>query len=333
MMGRASQMAIAASRLAVKDAKLKLDGKINEATSVCVGTTVGELRLLEKFHDAQEEKVLQVNNNMIPAFPSSSLSSHVAVELKACGHVSVFATACASGNYAIGHAFDLIKFGHAEYGLAGGTDAFSRVIFTGFGRLFAMAPEKCQPFDKNRKGMMTGEGAGMLLLESLESAKKRKATIYAEILGYGLSCDARHMTAASSDGISMAIAQAIEYSKIHIDEVDYISAHGTGTKENDVAECLAIQKVFGKRIKNVPASSIKSMLGHTMGAASAIETITCCLAVKKGTIPPTMNFKERDPECDIDCVPNKARKRKVKVALNNSQAFGGNNACVVVRKV
>ena len=220
----------------------------------------------------------------------------------------------------------------ADVMIAGGVDAFSKIAFTGFNRLLAMAPEKCQPFDKNRKGMMLGEGSGMMVLETLESAIKRKAFVYAEVLGYGLSCDAADMTASHWDVIKKATQKALRNSDVRADQVDYISAHGTGTIENDRVECRAIEAVFGKRSKEIPISSIKSMLGHTLGAAAAIEAIACCLAIKEQKLPPTVNFETRDPECDIDCVPNKARKHKVKVALNNSQAFGGNNASVVFRR-
>ncbi len=246
--------------------------------------------------------------------------------------VLAFSTACAAGNYAIGQAFDLIKAGKADYVLAGGADSISRIVFTGFSRLFAMAPEKCQPFDKNRKGLLQGEGAAILFLETLESAQKRNVNIYAEILGYGLSCDGYHMTTPSVEGVSKAMKKAIFNSKVKLSEVDYISAHGTGTRENDKAECHAINKVFGERTKQIPVSSIKSILGHTMGAASAFETIACCLVIKNNQIPPTINFYTNDEECDIDCVPNDSREKEVGVVLNNSQAFGGNNACLVLKR-
>jgi 3-oxoacyl-[acyl-carrier-protein] synthase II len=195
-----------------------------------------------------------------------------------------------------------------------------------------VAPEKCQPFDKNRRGMMVAEGAGILIIESLEHAVGRNARIYAEISGYGLSCDAQHMTLPSVEGVSRCMIQALRETGTGIDEVDYISAHGTGTPANDKTECAAIHEVFGPRARHVPVSSIKSMLGHTMGAASALEAIACALTVKNNVIPPTINYETPDPECDIDCVPNQARKQKVNVALNNSYAFGGNNASLVLRK-
>ncbi|MEK6528687.1 MAG: beta-ketoacyl-[acyl-carrier-protein] synthase family protein, partial [Nitrospirota bacterium] len=250
-------------------------------------------------------------------------------------------TACAAGNYAIGYGADLIRAGDIDYAVAGGADSFSKFAFSGFHRLYAMASEKCQPFDKNRKGMIVGEGAGILLLESLDSALKRKADIYAEILGYGISCDAFHITTPHMAGIEKAILKALKDAGVEKEEVDYICSHGTGTPNNDKAECSAIKNVFSasadslgrkEQYKTIPVSSIKSMLGHPMGAASAIEAIACCLAVKEDIIPPTINFETADPECDIDCVPNKARRKRVKVALNNGFAFGGNNSCLVVKK-
>lgn len=332
-LGRASQMAIAASKLALRDAHVKLTSNVLKNTAVCIGTTLGELRELESFHNIPKKKRKNSIDNFIRTFPSNSLTINVAAELKLHGYNLVFATACAAGNYAIGRAYDLIQNGCIESAMAGGADSFSRVVFTGFVRLHSVAKEKCQPFDKNRKGMIPGEGAGVVFLESLDSAKKRGVPIYAEILGYGLSCDAYDMTDPSVKGITKAVYKSLEVSKTNINEIDYISAHGTGTKENDRSECLAVNKIFGKRVKKVPMSSIKSMLGHTMGAASAFETIACCLAIKYGQIPPTINFKEKDPECAIDCVPNKSVQKQVKVVLNNSQAFGGNNSCMVLKRI
>jgi len=332
-MGRASQMAIAASKLALKDATIQPTSLREMTTAVSIGTTTGEIQLLENFNDNCfiPQKQL-MSNQLVSVFPSSSLSSIIAAEFKLKGWNTVFATACASGNYAIGQAVDLIRSGKVEFAFAGGVDAFSRIIFTGFNRLFAVAPEQCQPFDRNRKGMIPAEGAGILLLETLESAQRRRAHIYAEVLGYGLSCDAAHMTISDSKGITKAIERALISSQINIDEVDYISAHGTGTQENDAAECVAINRVFGNLSQKIPVSSIKSALGHTMGAAAAFGAITCCLTIENHEIPPTINFNEKDEKCNVDCVPNMFRKHMVNVALNNSQAFGGNNACVTFRK-
>ncbi len=330
--GRASQMAIAASKLALKDCGIKIPINKKEKTAVFIGTTTGEIGLFENYNDKKIAN-RHFDDIYISSFPANALSSNIAIELKIKRQNEVFGNACAAGNYALGRAFDLIRTGRVDYALAGGADGFSRIVFTGFGRLFAMAPKKCQPFDLNRKGMMVGEGAGILFVESLDSAKKRKSKVYAEILGYGLSCDAHHMTAAQSDTVAMAVKKALKASGLSCEAVDYISAHGTGTKENDAAECRAFETVFNSQLKKIPVSSIKSMLGHTMGAASALEAIACCLAIKDGKIPPTINLEKQDSECKIDCVANKARKHRVNVALNNSQAFGGNNACLVLRKL
>lgn len=331
IMGHASQLAISASKLALRDGKLPDKDLDNYRIGVVLGTTMGESRVIENIIENNVRlNEMDAQAMLALAYPANALSINTANELKLSGDNLVFSNACSAGNYAISRAFALIRLGRVDYMLAGGADALSRVAFTGFGRLFAMAPEKCQPFDKNRQGMMTGEGAAIVLLESLESAIKRGAKIYTEILGYGFSCNTQDLTLPSVEGIIKAVRHALINSHLKEDEVDYINAHGTGTLENDVAECRAIKTVFGKRCSRIPVSSIKSMLGHTMGAAAAFETIACCLAIDKGRIPPTINFEEKDPNCDIDCVPNKSRAHSIQIALNNSQAFGGSNACLAL---
>lgn len=333
-LGKASQMAIAACQLALKDANINLRNLSKYKMGLTVGTTLGESQVIEQI----------VKGNIYPAklnakrkraliYPANIISSHIAQEFRLTGHNILFANACAAGNYAVGYAFDLIKTGQLDYALAGGVDAISRLAFTGFGRLYAMAPEKCQPFDKNRKGMMLGEGAAFLLLENLESAEKRKARIYAEIINYGLSCDAYHMTEPNINGIIQCINRTLQASNIKLEEINYINAHGTGTIENDRAECQAFNRVFGKLLKSIPVSSIKSMLGHTMGAAAAFETMVCCLVINEMEIPPTINFQELDLQCEIDCVPNKSRKKEVTIVMNSSQAFGGNNATLLIKRL
>jgi 3-oxoacyl-[acyl-carrier-protein] synthase II len=330
-LGKASQLAIAAATLAFEDANLSQKEISNKKLGVIIGTTTGERPLEELvvswakggFKDIDRAKIFQAAVN--------NISANVGIEFKAMGLNYLIPTACAAGNYAIGYAFDQIRNGDLNFAFAGGSDAFSRLAFTGFQRLYAMSPDKCQPFDKNRKGMMLGEGSGILLLESLESAKKRNAAIYAEVLGYGLSCDAYHATIPKQEGMKKVMEKTLKEANLSINDIDYICAHGTGTIQNDKEESAAIKDLFGDR--RVPVSSIKSMLGHTMGAASAIEAIACCLALKNGIIPPTINFETPDPECDIDCVPNKTRKNNLKVVLNNSYAFGGNNCCVALGNI
>jgi 3-oxoacyl-[acyl-carrier-protein] synthase II len=317
----------------LEDAQFPCKKTARKDMGVFIGSTTGERPLEELvsawakggLKDVDRAKVLQASVN--------NISANVGIEFKAMGQNYLIPTACAAGNYAIGCGFDLIKSGELNFALAGGADAFSTVAFTGFQRIYAMSPDVVRPFDKNRRGMMQGEGAGVLLLESYESALKRNAKIYAEILGYGLYCDAYHATAPDPKGIARVMEKALQEAGLTYKDVDYISAHGTGTIPNDKAECEAIKNVFKDRYKDVMVSSIKSMLGHPMGAASAIEAVACCLAVRDDIVPPTMNYETPDPDCDIDCVPNKARKATVRIALNNGFAFGGNNACVVFRKI
>lgn len=332
-MARASQFAIVATKLAFDDAGLNVSDYKNKKIAIVLGTTMGEGGMIEEVdkHWAEhgEEDIWA---STISKYPVNAISDNIARFFGFNGISFVVPTACSGGNYAIGQGFDLIQKGIIDYAIVGGSDPFSRIAFTGFNRLFAMAPDKCQPFDKKRKGMMLGEGAGILILEDLELAKKRKANIYTEVLGYGLSCDANHMTAPRPEGIVKVMERAIKNSNINKEDVGYISAHGTGTPSNDKIECQAIKHVFGDLVKKLYISSIKSMIGHTMGAASALEAITCCLAIKEDIMPPTVNYETPDPDCNIDCVPNIAKKRKIETALNNSLAFGGNNACMVFKK-
>ncbi len=330
---RASQFAIAATKMALEDAGVDLEGIRNKKVGIVMGTTMADVQSLEQIDkhwiSKGEDDVWPVN---IKKYPANNISDQIGFYFSIQGLNSTIPTACAAGNYSIGFAFDLIRTGKLDFAVVGGADPISRTNFAGFNRLVAMAPDRCQPFDKNRKGMMVGEGAGVLILEELEIAEKRNTSIYAEILGYGLSCDAYHMTSQRPDGIIKVMEKAIKNSRVNKGEVDYISAHGTGTPSNDKAECEAIKTVFGVLVRSISISSIKSMLGHTMGAASAIEALTCCLAIENGIIPPTINYETQDPECDIDCVPNVAKKKTLKVVLNNSFAFGENNACVVFKK-
>jgi 3-oxoacyl-[acyl-carrier-protein] synthase II len=337
-LGRASQLAIAAAWLALEDAGIDPGDPQDidpESAGVAMGTTSGEPREVEALNDLLlAQQTDRVGPELVHLYPCHVLASHVAGEIGFEGPNTVIPTACAAGNYAIAHALDLLSAGRAELMLAGGADAFSRITYTGFSRLGAIAPEVCQPFDRNRKGMIPGEGAGVVVLEPLDRARARGARIYAEVAGYGLSCDAHHMTAAHPDGsgAARAMERALQESGLNAEDVSYVSAHGTGTPTNDRLESIAVKRVFGARSRRVPISSIKSMLGHTMGAASAIEAAVCSLAVHEDRIPPTMNLLEPDPECDLDCVPNVAREITVKVAMNNAYAFGGNNASVIFKK-
>ncbi len=332
-MGRASQLAIAATELGLLDAGLNLKKLAPLRVGVIFGTTMGETNVFERVNRLWLEKGLEgVKGFLVLQIPASLIALNVALHWGIRGLNLVIPTACAAGNYALGYGYDLIKEEELDLVIAGGSDAFSRVAFTGFHRLYAMSPDICQPFDRERKGMLLGEGSGVLLLASLEIAQRFSLPIYAEVLGYGLSCDAHHMTIPSEEGIGRCLRNALAETKIKPEEVGYISAHGTGTVQNDKNECRAIMEVFGPYAQRIPISSIKSMLGHCMGAASSLEAISCCLALSEGVLPPTINYFHPDPDCPIDCVPNRARKARVEIALNNAYAFGGNNSCVVFKR-
>jgi 3-oxoacyl-[acyl-carrier-protein] synthase II len=217
--------------------------------------------------------------------------------------------------------------------ICGGVDPFSRIAFTGFNRLLSLTPDKCRPFSKNRKGLVVSEGAGVLILEERERALARGSHVYCEIAGYGLGMDAYHMTAPHPEGVGAfdSIQRALADASLGPGEVDYISAHGTGTPANDKTESIAIKKTFGTD-RSIPVSSIKSMIGHTMGAASAIEAVMTCLSLERGTLLPTMNWEIQDEDCIADCVPNQSRPFQGKTAISNSFAFGGNTSCLVLKK-
>lgn len=332
-LGRGTQFAVAAARMALEDAGLGLPLHPEVRAGVCLGTTMADVQALEAVHAAwvaRGERGLPVS--LMARYPACTMAAQVAKQFGFTGPVMMIPTACAAGNYALAYAFDALQLGHADVMVAGGAEPFSRIVFTGFNRLMAVAPERCQPFDKHRKGMLVGEGAALLVIERLEDAVARQAPIYAEILGYGMSCDASHMTIPQVDGVRRVMRDALQHAQVQPSDVDYISAHGTGTPANDRTECQAIRDVLGEHADQLPVSSIKSMLGHAMGAASALEAVACALAVHDDWLPPTINFETPDPECPVDCVPNVRRRHRVEIALNNAFAFGGNNACVVFGK-
>lgn len=335
VLGRASQFALLAADQALRDSDLiNLGIDARKRTGVVIGTTFGEAQIVETLTQKYVTgKTLTHGSGLLKQYNPNALSVNIGKKFSFGGPNLVIPTACAAGNYAIGHGAFLIKTGKADFVISGGSDPFSHVSFSGFSRLGVMSGGVCQPFDKNRKGMMVGEGAGMLVLESYDSAKNRGANIYGEILSYGLSCDANHMTIPDVKGMIAMMKDAIEKAGILLSDIDYICAHGTGTVMNDKTESKAINELFYNDGNQVPVSSVKSMLGHTMGAASAIEAITCLLAIKHGMLPPTINFENKDPECNIDCVPNIARKKDLTFVLNNAAAFGGNNASLLLGRV
>ncbi|MEU2778646.1 beta-ketoacyl-[acyl-carrier-protein] synthase family protein [Streptomyces sp. NPDC007162] len=328
-LGRATQFSVAAANMAVADAGIGVEELRSRPTMVSVGTTDAESRDLDLLVGEQLDRGPEhLTPGIARRAHASRLSTSIVREL---GLTDVEAltipTACAAGNYAIGSGYDAIRAGDVDVALCGGADAVCRKTFAGFYRLGTIAPEVCQPFDRHRKGILTGEGAGILMMESLESARARGARIYAEVLGYGLTCDAHHPVAPDQDSLARCMALAHRNAGITEADVDFISAHGTGTKANDVTEAGAIRQVFDTP---PPTVSIKSMVGHSMGAASALGSAACALAIAEGFIPPTINHRETDPDCGLDCVPNEARPAELTVVQNNALAFAGNNAVLIL---
>ncbi|MGW2033218.1 beta-ketoacyl-[acyl-carrier-protein] synthase family protein [Streptomyces sp. NPDC001811] len=329
--GRAGQFAVAAARMAVEDAGLSEDDLADRPAVITVGTTDGES------HDIavllEQELAAGDPEGMDPVLArriyAGRLSTAIARELRMPNvEATTVTTACAAGNYSIGYGLDAIRSGEVDLALCGGADAVCRKAFALFKRFGALSPDVVRPFDKDRGGILTGEGAGILVLESLEPALARGARIHAEVLGYGLSCDAAHPTAPNRDGIARGIRLALDDAGVKRQEVDFISAHGTGTKANDSTETAAILDVYGDAPPRTVA--VKSMLGHSMGAASALGAIACGLAIEHGFIPPTINHRETDPDCPLDVVPNEAVTADVRIVQNNSSAFAGNNAVLIL---
>jgi 3-oxoacyl-[acyl-carrier-protein] synthase II len=327
--GRCSAFSLAAARMAVRDAGLTPEQLAGPDTSVIVGTTMGEADVIGDLQNTWlRDGVDAVQSARIPRYGTSLLPIHLARAFGARGMVQALPAACAAGNYAIAYATDLIRAGRADVVITGASELLQQHQFAGFVRLGAVAPERCQPFDKNRKGIIIGEGSGILVLESEAHVVRRGGLALAEVGGCGLSCDAHHITRPHPEGAGSlaAMLEAIAKSGITADGVDFVNAHGTGTSANDKIESLVIQQVFGGR--SVPVSSLKSMIGHCMGAASALEAIACVMTVQTGVYPPTVSYETPDPECDVNLVANAARTGKADVVLNNSLAFGGYDAVV-----
>ncbi|MGI1658917.1 MAG: beta-ketoacyl-ACP synthase II [Desulfitobacterium sp.] len=341
-MDRFTQLAMAAAKMAIKDSELDLDQMDKGRASVIIGTGVGGVTTLEQQKEVLMERgPSRISPFFIPMLISNMAAGHISIEFGFQGSSLSVATACASATNAIGEGMRLIENGYADVVVCGGTEApIIPLAFAGFCAMKAMSTEKdiphegCRPFDARRSGFVMGEGAGILVLESEEHAQKRQARIYAELSGYGSTCDAYHITSPAPGGVGaiQSMKLALEGAQVLPEAVDYINAHGTGTNANDAAETAAIKSLFGEAAHKVAISSTKSMTGHLLGAAGAIEAIACVLTIKNGVIPPTMSYGEPDPECDLDYVPNKARQKEVNVALSNTFGFGGHNATIVMKK-
>jgi 3-oxoacyl-[acyl-carrier-protein] synthase II len=333
---RCLALALAAVKRAVAHAALPSDAAFRARTGVVMGTTLGEERQVGDVSDRWAAEGLDaIDAGFFARADNHRLAGVAAQHLGAGGPVMLTAAACSSGNAALATAFDLIRMGTADCVVAGAADTLVRSIYCGFTRMGALSKSVCRPYDKKRDGVTFGEGAGVLVLEDLESARRRGARVHAELAGFGVSNDAHHITAPdpSGSGFARAMRQALETSGTAASDVDYVSAHGTGTPYSDLCEVRALHAVFGERAKSLPMSSIKSMIGHTNGAASAIEAVACVLAIAHQAVPPTVNLVEQDPECAIDCVPGVGRAMRVGTCLNLSAGFGGFNACTVIKAV
>jgi 3-oxoacyl-[acyl-carrier-protein] synthase II len=336
------QFALAATKEALEDAQLTITPENCEQVGVIVGTGLGGLPTFEKNHIALLEKGPgRVSPFFIPMLIANMASGHIAMHFGAKGPNTCVVTACATGGHSIGDAFRAIQYGDADVIISGGTEAnIAPLTVAGFNAMKALStrndePEKAsRPFEKNRDGFVVAEGAGIMILEELESALKRKTKIYAEVAGYGYTADAYHITAPSpnGDGAARCMRMAIKDAGLRPEDVHYINAHGTSTELNDLTETQAIKTVFGEVARKVPVSSTKSMTGHLLGAAGSTEAIFSVLSIRDGILPPTINYEEPDPECDLDYVPNVARRQRVDVAMSNVFGFGGTNATLVFKR-
>jgi 3-oxoacyl-[acyl-carrier-protein] synthase II len=339
---RFAQFGVAAAKLAVGDAALELGEEDPENIGVVIGSGIGGIETLCEQHSVLLSKgPNRISPFFIPMIISNMAAGQIAICLGPKGPNFTVVTACASGANAIGEAYLMLRRGAAEVILAGGTETpIVPVAMAGFCSMKAMStsndePQRAsRPFDKNRDGFVISEGAGVLVLETLGHASARGARVYGEVAGYGCTADGYHISAPEPEGTeaARAIRIALEDAGISPDRVDYINAHGTSTELNDKIETLAIKKVFGDHAYKVPVSSIKSMIGHSLGAAGALEAIACALSVSTDWVPPTINYEQPDPECDLDYVPNQARQCPVRVAVSNSFGFGGHNAVLVIKK-
>lgn len=340
LLDRFSQFALIAAREAVDRSGYRPAEAELPRFGVVIGTGMGGAGTFDAgYFNLYNKQATRLHPFTIPKIMHNAATSHVCMEYGAQGPALATATACSSSGHAIGEAFHLIKFGLADAMLAGGADApitygmmrcweSVRVLASGNGD----PSSACRPFSADREGLVMGEGAGIVVLEELEHARKRGARIYGEIRGYGLTSDASHITQPTVDGPARAIRMALEEAEAAPEEVDYVNAHGTGTRLNDPTETLVIKTAFGEHARKLAISSTKSMHGHTMGATGAVELVATVMAMDRGIVPPTANYHAPDPECDLDYVPNEAREKPVRFAISNSFAFGGLNAVLAVRR-
>ncbi len=335
------QFSVAATLLALQDAGLEITDDISERTGTFIGSGIGGMKTFYETVLTMENKgPSRVSPFFIPNIVTNMASGYVSIEFNAKGPNCSSTTACSASGHALALSAKFIQSGKADVMITGGSEApLIPLTFAAFNSMRALSTRNddpataSRPFEKDRDGFILSEGAGVLILEEMDFAKKRGANIYAEVLGSGMSADAFHITAPSLEGPTSCMSAALEDSGLNPEDVDYINAHGTSTRLNDVNETKAIKTVFGENSRRIPVSSTKSMTGHMLGAAGAVEAAICVFALKNAVLPPTINLFETDPECDLDYVPHTARESEINVALSNSYGFGGTNVSVALRKI
>jgi nodulation protein E len=334
LLDRVSQFAVVAARQAIAQSGLALDGELAGQTAAIIGTgSGGHTTVEENFRRLYAENAARLHPLTIPRAMISAPASQVSMYCGIKGPVFAVSSACASATHAIGQAFHMVRSGSVTCAVTGGTEAsITFSAMKGWEAMRIMSPDTCRPFSKDRKGMLIGEGAAAVVLESLDHARARGADILAEIVGFGMSADSKDLTAPDADGMTRAINAALADAGLSPDAIDYVNAHGTGTTANDHAETVALHRSFGAHARRLAVSSTKSVVGHTLGAAGALEFVAAIMAIRDGIAPPTMNYLGEDPGCDLDYVPNEARRMPVRAILNNSFAFGGLNAVLAARQ-
>ena len=335
IMDRVAQFGVIAARQAVADAGLELGDELSRQTAAIIGTGVGgQLSQDDAYHRLYGENAARLHPFTIPRLMVNAVASHISMDLKVRGPTFAVATACASGSHAIGLAFDMVRAGRVPVALAGGADAcIAPGTMKGWEALRVLSADTCRPFSRNRSGLVIGEGAAVLVLEPLDRAMARGARIYAELRGFGMTADAGDITAPNADGEAAAVRMALDDAGLPGEAIDYVNAHGTGTVLNDMTETKVIRTVFGEHADRLAVSSCKAVLGHSLGGAGALEAAATSLAIRHGVLPPTANYGEPDPDCDLDVIPNIARPRQITHAISNSFAFGGLNAVLVLSRV
>ncbi len=328
-----AQYGAVAAREAIRAAGVEWTPELREQTAIVTGSCVGgQGSEDEEFVALYGRNSPRVSPLTIPRIMENAAASRISLEHGIVGPVYTISTACSSSNHALGQAFQLVRSGAVEMAVAGGSEAvFSLGFLKAWEAMRVVAPDTCRPFSADRKGLILGEGAAMLVLEPMEAAKARGATIYGEIVGFGMSSDAHHVTQPSAEGAARAMRAALKDAGLAAEAIEYVNAHGTGTQANDATETAALKSVFGAHAGRLRVSSTKSMHGHALGAAGAIEAVATLMALREGVLPPTANYTSRDAACDLDVIPNEARAVKCEYALSNSFAFGGLNAVVCLR--